>query len=56
MVGVKELVDLLSGGVGLIRNHVALPDWWPDATVAAAVALVTGLVLALWGGRLLRVF
>ena len=54
MVGVQEVIELLSRGVGLIRNHVAIPDLWPDATWAAVVAVLAGLVLALWGGRLLR--
>ncbi len=56
MVGAKEVVDLVSGAAALVRDHALPSGYWPDPTTVAAVAVVAGAVLALWGGRLLRAF
>jgi hypothetical protein len=54
MTGVKETIDLLVGGAAFVKSHVTLPDWWPSTVALAIGAVVVGVLLALWGSRLLR--
>jgi len=54
MIGLKPLIDLLTAWAADVQSQVSLPEWWPGPVVPAIGALVLGLVLALWGSRLLR--
>jgi len=47
------MVDLLSQGSELVRNHLPL-EQWPYLTHTALAAVGLGLILSLWGARLLR--
>jgi hypothetical protein len=50
---IQAAVDLWSRVVELLRNHVP-PERWPNATLWSALALPIGLLLALWGARIIR--
>ena len=53
MIDIAENVDLLTQGASLLREHV--PDPYLPAPGWLAVGLIViGLVLALWGARILR--
>lgn len=53
MAEYQSIVDLLSKGAEYCRYHVPL-EQWPHLTWVALGAAVAGMVLALWGARLLR--
>jgi hypothetical protein len=54
MIGLKAIVDFLVGWTANVKLQVTLPSWWPSAVTLAIGAILIGVILALWGGRLLR--
>lgn len=48
------MVDRLTRIAELVRAQIPLPPWWPQTIYAALGAMLIGLLLALWGARLLR--
>ena len=52
MIGLKDIVDLLAGCAEYVKANVPPPGWWPSALTLAAILMVAGFVLALWGNRL----
>ncbi len=53
MTGLEELLSLISDGLAFMRYHLP-PDLLPSSVTASMVAVVAGLMLALWGARLLK--
>jgi len=53
MIDIVEIVDLLTKGASLVREHVPT-QYLPAPGWLTAGLIVTGLVLALWGARLMR--
>lgn len=49
-----ELLNRLTAFVALLGDHVPRPAWWPETGYVLAGALLAGIVLSLWGARLLR--
>jgi len=56
MIGLKSIIDLLTTWAQDVQSQVSLPEWWPGSTTLAVGTIVVGLVMALWGSRLLRLF
>lgn len=54
MIDIVEIVDLLTKGASLVREHVPAA-YLPTPAWLSAGLIVIGLVLALWGARVLRV-
>lgn len=54
MMGFKSTIDLLAEWAQYVQLHVAQAGWWPGTTTLAVGAVAAGVVLALWGNRLLR--
>lgn len=54
MTGLKDIVDLLVDWAAQAGVKVSPPSWWPNTPTLVAVLLVLGILLALWGSRLLR--
>ncbi|MHC4672175.1 MAG: hypothetical protein ACYTBZ_06775 [Planctomycetota bacterium] len=50
---VGNIVDLFNQGSDFFRNHLPL-DHWPYLTHTALAAAAIGLIMSLWGARLLR--
>lgn len=56
MTGLKDIMDLLAGWAAQSGVNLSLPNWWPSPPTLIAILLVLGVILALWGSRLLRLF
>ncbi len=54
MTGLKDIMDLLAGWAAEVGVDVSPPSWWPSTPTLVAILLILGIVLALWGSRLLR--
>ncbi|UCD27972.1 MAG: hypothetical protein JSV03_12840 [Planctomycetota bacterium] len=50
---INNTVDLFLQAGGFVRNHLPL-EQWPYITHAALAAMMMGLIMSLWGARLLR--
>lgn len=53
MLDLQVTIDRVVSCAGFVRQ-ICLPDWQPDGVFVAGAAIVSGLIVALWGGRLLR--
>jgi hypothetical protein len=54
MIDAGKVVDLMSLVWEVVELHAPSMDGLPDPSVVAIGAMIGGVVLALWGGRLLR--
>ncbi len=56
MTGLKDIMELLAGWAAQSGVNLSPPNGWPSPPTLIAVLLVLGVILALWGSRLLRLF
>lgn len=56
MIDFKTIVDFIISRSAEVQSRLPQLDWLPGATTLAVGAIVIGLVLSLWGNRLLRLF